>query len=334
MRAMLLETPRPAEQSPLVLRNLPDPTPAPGEVRVRVDYCGICHTDLHTAEGDLDLPSLPVIPGHQVVGVVDACGADVNHIHEGDRIGIPWLHWTCGVCAYCTSGRENLCERAQFTGLHADGGYAEYAVAKAAFCCPLPVLFASIHAAPLLCAGIIGYRSLRLSGAKRGSTLGLYGFGASAHITLQVARHLGCSVYVFTRGQAHRDLARRLGAVWVGGAEDVAPEPLDAAIIFAPAGSLVHDALRSLRKGGACALAGITMTDIPQLPYSLLYGERILRSVANATRNDAREFLEIAATVPVRTAVQEFPLHDANAALVSLKHGNIEGAGVLSIRPE
>jgi propanol-preferring alcohol dehydrogenase len=329
MRAMVLETPRSVEQSPLVLRDLTPPTVAAGEVRVKVNCCGICHTDLHTVEGDLPLPKLPIVPGHQIVGVVNQVGRDVREVREGDRVGIPWLHWTCGECRYCKAGQENLCERARFTGLNADGGYAEYAVANAAFCCQLPKTFADVSAAPLLCAGIIGYRSLRLSGAKRGDTLGLYGFGASAHITLQIARHLGCHVMVFTRSASHRELARSLGAVWVGDAKDTPPAPLDAAIIFAPAGAVVHEALRALRKGATCALAGITMSDIPQLPYSLIYGERVLRTVANATRDDAREFLDLAAAVPVTTMVHEFGLEGANDALLALKESRIDGAGVL-----
>lgn len=328
---MLLETPSPAEQRPLTLRDVPAPTPGPGEVRVRITCCGVCHTDLHIVEGDLTLPKLPIIPGHQIVGVVDAVGSAVTDLHEGDRVGMPWLHWTCGECIYCRSGRENLCDRAQFTGLNADGGYAEYAIANAAFCCALPSSFTDLEAAPLLCAGIIGYRSLRLSGARRGHTLGLYGFGGSAHLTLQIARHVGCEVLVYTRSEPHRELGRRLGAVWAGDAQQAGPGTLDAAIIFAPAGALVHDALRALRKGGTCALAGITMTDIPQLPYALLYGERILRSVANATRQDAREFLDIAGAVPIQTTVQEYPLAQANAALVALKHSSFEGAAVLRI---
>jgi propanol-preferring alcohol dehydrogenase len=327
---MLLETPRPAEQNPLSMRDVTTPTPGPGEVRVRVSCCGVCHTDLHIVEGDLKLPKLPVIPGHQIVGVVDAIGAGVT-INEGHRVGIPWLHWTCGECVYCRGGRENLCDRAQFTGLNSDGGYAEYAIANADFCCVLPASFTDLQAAPLLCAGIIGYRSLRLSGVKRGETLGLFGFGGSAHITLQIARHLGCEVLVYTRSEPHRELARRLGASWAGDAKQAGPGTLDATIIFAPAGALVHNALRALRKGATCALAGITMTDIPQLPYELLYGERVLRSVANATRQDARDFLELAAKVPVQTTVQEYPLVEANGALVALKHSKMEAAAVLRI---
>jgi propanol-preferring alcohol dehydrogenase len=331
MRAMLLERPQPAEQSPLRPVELPDPTPAPGEVRVRVRYCGLCHTDLHTVEGELPLPKLPVVPGHQIVGTVDALGSGVTSLREGDRVGIPWLHWTCGQCRFCRAGQENLCERAQFTGLTVNGGYSQATLVGEHFCYPLPRGFSDEHAAPLLCAGIIGYRSYRLSGAQRGDRLGLYGFGASAHIVLQFARYLGCEVYVFTRAAAHRDLALRLGAAWVGDAKQLPPQPLDAAIIFAPLGALVLDALRATRKGGAVALAGITMSPIPEMDYNLLYHERALRSVANSTRQDAREFLELAASVPVHTEIQKFALADANRALQDLKHSRIEGAGVLQI---
>lgn len=328
---MLLESAKPAEQSPLVLRDLPAPHPGAGEIRVRVSCCGLCHTDLHTVEGDLALPKLPLVPGHQVVGVVDAVGSGTRRFREGDRVGIPWLHSTCGRCDYCRRGNENLCDQARFTGYHVDGGYAESAVAGEEFACSIPAAFDDAHAAPLLCAGIVGYRSFRLSGARRGERLGLYGFGASAHIVLQCARHLGCEVWVFTRSREHQELARRLGAAWVGAAGDAAPGQLDSAILFAPAGSLVPAALEALRKGGTLTLAGITMSPIPQLDYASLYYERVVRSVANATREDARDFLELAAAVPVRTEVQTFDLEQANAALQALKSSQIAGAGVLRI---
>jgi alcohol dehydrogenase, propanol-preferring len=331
MRAMVLDQPKPAEQNPLQLRDLPAPSPGPAEIRLSVRYCGLCHTDLHTVEGDLALPRLPIVPGHQIVGVVDATGAGVSTFREGDRVGIPWLYSTCGECQYCRKGLENLCENARFTGYHINGGYAEQTVVAGSFAYPLPKSFSDENAAPLLCAGIIGYRSFRLSGVQRGERLGLYGFGASAHIVIQFARHLGCKVYVFTRAESHRRVALRLGAAWVGTAQERPPEPLDAAIIFAPAGALVVDALRAVRKGGTVALAGITMTAIPQIDYADLYHERILRSVANSTRQDAREFLELAAEVPVRTEVEIFPLEQANQALEALKHSRIEGAGVLKI---
>jgi propanol-preferring alcohol dehydrogenase len=331
MRAMVLDKPRPAEENPLELRDVPVPDPKRSEIRVRVSACGVCHTDLHTVEGELELPRLPVIPGHQIVGVVEARGEAAKAFREGDRVGIPWLHWTCGECAFCRKDLENLCERAQFTGLDADGGYAEAVTVHESFAYEIPKPFSDLAAAPLLCAGIIGYRSLRLSEAKSGERLGLYGFGASAHIVIQLARHLGIEVYVFTRAESHRELARRLGAAWVGGAEETPPDWLDAAIIFAPAGALVLDALRVLRKGGTAALAGITMSAIPEMDYALLYHERTIRSVANSTRRDAREFLEVAAQIPVRTEVETFALEEANRALAALKHSRIRGAGVLKI---
>lgn len=319
MRAMVFQKPGPVEQSPLKLEEVTLPLPRQGEVRVQVRCCGLCHTDLHTVEGDLPLPRLPLIPGHQIVGIVDALGPGVRTLKEGDRVGIPWLHSTCGQCDYCRRGLENLCNTAQFTGYHVDGGYAEHAVVPEDYAYPIPRIFSDQNAAPLLCAGIIGYRSYRLSGAHPGDRLGLYGFGASAHLVLQFARHLGCEVYVFTRAQSHRDLATQLGAAWTGSAEDTPPHQLDAAIIFAPAGSLVPHALRSLRKGGTLALAGITMTPIPQLDYASLYQERVIRSVANSTRQDAQEFLDLAAAVPLKTEIQVFPLEEANQALQSLK---------------
>lgn len=297
-----------------------------------MQVCGVCHTDLHTVEGDLPLLRSPLVPGHQIVGVVEAVGSGVRSFREGDRVGIPWLYSTCGECAYCRKGLENLCERARFSGYHVDGGYAEAVVVSEAYACPLPETFSDQQVAPLLCAGIVGYRSLRLSTAQSGDRLGLYGFGASAHIILQVARHMGCEVYVFTRTEAHRQLARRLGAAWVGGAKDEPPQRLDAVIIFAPAGPLVLDALRVLRKGGTVALAGIHMSPIPEIDYdSLLYHERIVRSVANATRQDGRDFLRLAAEIPVRTEVEIFSLEEANQALQAMKQSRIHGAGVLKI---
>jgi propanol-preferring alcohol dehydrogenase len=331
MRAMVLERPGLAENSPLVLKELPAPDPGPRQVRVRIGCCGLCHTDLHTVEGDLHLPRLPLVPGHQIVGVVDVLGEGASRFRTGDRVGIPWLHSTCGSCKFCLSGLENLCEFARFTGLHVNGGYADATIVSEDYAYQIPPVFADESAAPLLCAGIIGYRSFRLSGARKGDRLGLYGFGASAHLVLQFAKYLGCQVYVFTRAQTHRDLATKLGAAWVGAAEDTPSAHLDAVIIFAPAGSLVPHALRVLRKGGTLALAGITMSAIPQLDYSLLYHERIIRSVANSTRQDAREFLELAAEIPLQSEVQVFDLENANQALLALKKSEIRGAGVLRI---
>jgi len=331
MRAMVLERPRPAEEGPLQARDIPEPTPGPGEIRVRVRVCGVCHTDLHIVQGELPMHKLPVVPGHQVVGVVDAVGLSAKGFREGDRAGVIWLHSTDGRCEYCLRQQENLCLSAQFTGYDLDGGYAEAVTVPAAFAYHIPETFSDENAAPLLCAGVIGYRALRLSGASKSDRLGLYGFGASAHIVLQLARHMGCEVYVFTRAAAHKKLASRLGAAWIGDAKDRPPRELDAAIVFAPAGPIVLDALRALRKGGTVALAGITMSPIPQMDYSLLYHERVVRSVANSTRQDARELLELAAEVQVRTAVKLYPLEEANRTLADMKYSRIEGAGVLRV---
>ena len=328
---MVLEKPRPAEEAPLQLRDIPEPMPGPGEIRARVRVCGVCHTDLHIVQGELPMHKLPVVPGHQVVGVVDAVGTGPKGFKEGDRAGVIWLHSTDGSCEYCRRNSENLCVNAKFTGYDVNGGYAESVIVPAAFAYTIPKTFSDENAAPLLCAGVIGYRSLKLSGAARSDRLGLYGFGASAHIVLQIARHMGCEVYVFTRAAAHRELAKKLGAAWVGDAKDRPPHELDAAIVFAPAGPVVLDALRALRKGGTVALAGITMTPIPQMDYSLIYGERIVRSVANSTRQDARELLELAAEVPVRTAVTPYALEEANRAVADMKHSRIGGAAVLRV---
>jgi propanol-preferring alcohol dehydrogenase len=331
MRAMVLAKPGSIEHEPLHLEDVPSPEPQAGQVRVQVRCCAICHTDLHIAEGDLPLPKLPVVPGHQIVGIVDATGSGVRTLKEGDRVGIPWLHATDQTCDYCGRGLENLCEKTQFTGYHVDGGYAEYAIVSEEYAYPIPQTFSDENAAPLLCAGIIGYRSYRVSGIRSGERLGLYGFGASAHLVLQLARYKGCEVYVFTRAHPHRDFATKLGAVWVGTAEDTPPHSLNASIIFAPAGALVPHALRVLRKGGTLALAGITMSPIPQIDYSLLYHERTIRSVANSTRQDCREFLELAGEVPLQTEIQIFPLEQANHALQALKRSQLRGAGVLKI---
>jgi propanol-preferring alcohol dehydrogenase len=331
MRAMVLERPAPVSQSPLELRERPRPEPTDSQIRVAVRCCGICHTDLHTVEGELKLPKLPLIPGHQIVGIVEARGSAARKFRDGDRVGVPWLFRTDGTCPYCRMGNENLCDHAEFTGLNVDGGYAEYMVVDEDFAYSLPSAFDNAHAAPLLCGGVIGYRSFRLSGARRGDRVGLYGFGASAHIVLQFARHQGCEVYVFSRGEPHRQMALSLGAAWAGDASDDPGAKLDAAIIFAPAGGLVPLALKATRKGATVALAGITMSSIPQLDYELLYNERVLRSVANSTRRDVEEFLELAAEVPVETEVSEFPLEQANLALQKLKNSEINGAGVLRV---
>jgi propanol-preferring alcohol dehydrogenase len=332
MRAMLLEEPRAAEESPLRAVELELPVPAAGQVRVRVSCCGLCHTDLHTVEGDLAVHKMPVIPGHQIVGTIDAVGAGVRGRQEGDRVGIPWLHSTDGDCRYCRSGRENLCEHARFTGYDVNGGYAEAALIGEDYCYPLPAGLSDEHAAPLLCAGIVGYRSYRMTGIRAGEVLGLYGFGASAHLVLQVARHQGVNVFVFTRTAAHAKLAGKLGAGWIGDAKQQPPGHLDAAILFAPAGALVPEALRATRPGGSVVCAGITMSPIPEMDYALLYQERVLRSVANNTRPDAREFLELAAQIPLQTEIQVYRLEEANRALQDLKHSRIAGAGVLQIK--
>jgi propanol-preferring alcohol dehydrogenase len=297
-----------------------------------VQACGVCRTDLHTVEGDLVLPKLPLIPGHQVVGTVQAHAADATLFEIGQRVGVPWLYRTCDDCAFCRDGLENLCDDAQFTGLHADGGYAEAMVVPQDFAYPIPEGFSNVAAAPLLCAGIIGYRALRLSEIQPSQRLGLYGFGGSAHVTIQVARHWGCEVYVFTRSEGHRRLAQDLGATWVGQAQDTPSVKMHSSIIFAPAGPLVPEALRVLERGGTLALAGVTMTPIPEIKYDLLYWERTIRSVANFTRQDAHELLQIAAEIPIHTTTQTFPLEEANEALLALKRSEIDGAGVLVIK--
>jgi propanol-preferring alcohol dehydrogenase len=334
MKAMVLSDPTPIQESPLALSELPEPDPGPGQIRIRVRVCGVCHTDLHTVEGELTLPKLPVVPGHQIVGAVDALGQGVTRFQIGDRVGVPWLHQACGECAYCRRGQENLCEMAQFTGLHVDGGYAEYMLAPADFAYPIPDVFSDAEASPLLCAGIIGYRSLRLSETQSGQRLGLYGFGASAHIAIQIARHWDCEVYVFTRTESHRQLARELGAVWVGDARDDPGVPMQGSITFAPAGWIVPEALRVLDKGGTLAINAIHMSPIPELPYHLIYHERILRSVANSTRQDAQDLLKVAAEIPIRTEVHSFALEEANQALVALKASQIDGAAALQISQE
>jgi propanol-preferring alcohol dehydrogenase len=291
----------------------------------------VCHTDLHLVEGEIALPKLPVVPGHQIVGEVDVLGDEVSRFAVGDRVGVPWLYSTCGTCDYCRRGLENLCDNARFTGQHADGGFAEYMVVPAEFAYTIPDGFPDKQAAPLLCAGIIGYRSLRLCEILPGGRLGLYGFGASAHVTIQVARHWGCEVYAFTRSPEHQRHALDLGAIWVGQAQDTPPEELDCAITFAPAGWLVPEVLRVLRKGGTLAINAIHMSPIPEMPYALLYGERTVRSVANATRQDAEELLELAAEIPIQTDVDLYALDEANKVLQRLKESEIQGAAVLRV---
>jgi len=331
MRAMQLRQPTPVSEEPLAATEVELPRPGPHQVRLKIHTCGICHTDLHIVEGDLELPRLPIIPGHQIVGIVEAAGEGATRHRIGDRLGVPWLHETCGQCRYCRADKENLCENIRFTGLHANGGFTEYVVVGEKFAYPIPDIFSDVEAAPLLCAGIVGYRSLRLSQVQPGQRLGLYGFGASAHLIIQVARHWKCEVFVFTRSEEHRKLARSLGAVWTGGAEDDPGALMDSSIIFAPAGWLVPAALRCLDRGGTLALGGIHMSPIPEMAYDLLWHERTIRSVANSTRQDALDFLEVAAEIPVKTETETFSLDQANEALLRLKRSEINGAGVLQI---
>jgi propanol-preferring alcohol dehydrogenase len=327
MRAMLFEE----VGKPLRPVRVPVPEPGPGEVLLKVHACGICRTDLHIVDGELTEPALPLIPGHQIVGSVAKLGEGVERFREGTRVGVPWLGATCGACRYCRSGRENLCDHARFTGYQRDGGFAEFTVADARFCFPIPGGYPDLQAAPLLCAGLIGYRSLVMAG--EGERLGIYGFGAAAHIVTQVARFRGWRVYAFTRpdDRAGQAFAREMGAVWAGASHERPPEELDAAIIFAPAGELVPAALRAVGKGGVVVCGGIHMSDIPPIPYDILWGERSIRSVANLTRRDGEEFLALAPKVPVRTEVTAYPLSAANEALDDLRRGRLRGAGVLVI---
>ncbi len=329
MIALRLHVPGPIEAAPLRLEEAARPTPGPGEVRLAVHACGLCHTDLHIAEGELLPPARPRVPGHQVVGVVDALGPRARRFALGERIGVAWLHQTCGRCPACRRGAENLCPEARFTGFHADGGYAGAMTVPEAFAYRLPPALSDAMAAPLLCAGIIGYRALRVARVRPGERLGLFGFGASAHLALQVARYWDCAVSVFTRSAAHRALALELGAAWAGTVEDPAPPPLDRAILFAPAGTLVPPALARLRPGGTLAVAAIYLEPIPPLDYALLYGERTLGSVTASTRRDGEELLALAAAIPLRPEVEVFPLSAANQALAALKASRLRAAGVL-----
>jgi propanol-preferring alcohol dehydrogenase len=329
VRAWQLTRPAPIDTSPLTVAERPIPEPGPGEVLVRVSACGICRTDLHIVEGELPLVRSPIVPGHQVIGRVERAGPGAARWSTGDRVGVAWLRATCGRCAYCRRERENLCPDARFTGYHADGGYAEYALVGEDFAYPIPAAFDDAGAAPLLCAGIIGYRALRLAEVPEGGTLGIYGFGSSAHITLQVARARGARVFVCTREAGHRRLALALGAAWAGDIPEAMPAPADGIIVFAPAGELVPLALANLAPGGTLSLAGIYMTPLPALDYARIYRERTIRSVTANTRTDGRELLEAAARIPIRPAVTTFPLADANRALRLLKDGGIEGSGVL-----
>ena len=325
MRAMVLDAPGRS----LALRDLPRPTPAPDQILIKVQACGVCRTDLHVVDGELSDPKLPIVPGHEIVGTVVETGRDALRFRPGDRVGVPWLGWTCGACPACRRGAENLCDNARFTGYQIDGGYAEFTVADERYCFPIAGAYSNVEAAPLLCAGLIGYRALRM--ADDAARLGIYGFGAAAHIVAQVAAWQGRRVFAFTRaGDADaQKFALSLGAVWAGSSEEPGPEPLDAALIFAPVGALVPAALRAVAKGGIVVCAGIHMSDIPSFPYRILWEERVVRSVANLTRRDAEEFLALAPQVPVRTHTMPFALDQANAALTRLRNGELQGAAVL-----
>ena len=331
MKARVLQHPAPIESNPLEYRDVPKPAPVGTQVLVRVNACAVCRTDLHVIEGELTPRKSPITPGHQVVGVIEAAGDRAKQHAIGTRVGIAWLHSTDGTCEYCAAGKENLCNDPTFTGWTVDGGYAEYTLAEESFVYPIPAGFDDLKAAPLLCAGIIGFRALRLSAIERGGRLGLYGFGAAAHVAIQVARYWGAEVYACTRDERHQKLALELGAVWAGGTVAEPPQKLNSAIIFAPAGEIVPAALKALRKGGTLALGGIHMSDIPPLNYDLLYEERVVRSVANNTRQDGHDFLKVAAEIPIHISTEVFPLGEANRALNALKNDAIRGAAVLKI---
>ncbi len=332
MKTMVLENIAPIDTSPLKLKEVETPQPAAGQVRIKVSCCGICRTDLHVIEGELPQQKLPVIPGHQIVGVVDAVGERCNRLKEGNRVGIAWLRGTCGQCRFCRSGRENLCESQRFTGYHADGGFSQYALVREDFAYEIPEQFEDVEAAPLLCAGIVGYRSLKRAELPDGGTLAIYGFGSSAHVIIQIALNRGCDVYVVTRGESHRKLAKAMGAKWVGAAAEDMPVKTDSSIIFAPAGELVPPALEKLRKGGTLSLAGIYMTPIPKMDYEKhVFYERDIQSVTANTRADGRELLAEAAKIPIRPRTTTYPLAEANRALQDLKNDKIDGSGVLIV---
>jgi propanol-preferring alcohol dehydrogenase len=331
MRAAVIHAQRPVEDRPVRLEERAPPDPGAGEVRVRVRACGVCHTDLHIAEGDLRARRLPIVPGHQIVGIVDRIGSGVDRAMLGRRVGVTWLAGTDGTCQACRRGEENLCPNAQFTGYDRDGGFADYAVARADFVVAVPDAFDDEAAAPLLCAGVIGYRALRVAGVRPGELIGFYGFGASAHLAVQLARHMGCEAAVVTRGAAHRALAEALGARWVGEPGSHPPRPLDRAIVFAPAGAVVREALAALRPGGTVAINAVAMDGLPAMPYEILYGERVLRTVSNLTRADAAAYLPLAAEVPLRVEHDVFPLEAANDVLLQVKRRTIRAAAVLRI---
>jgi len=332
MKVMVVSQIAPIDSTPLQLTQLPVPEPRERELRLKVHCCAICRTDLHVIEGDLPQEKMPIVPGHQIVGTVDKLGPGCRRIRVGQRVGVAWLRHTCGTCGFCARGQENLCESARFTGYHADGGYAEYAVVPEEFAYEIPDVFSDVEAAPLLCAGIIGYRALRRAEVPPGGKLALYGFGSSAHVVIQIAQHRGCEVYVVTRGEKHRELARQMGAIWVGEEAAEMPVKVDSAIIFAPAGELVPPALAALQKGGTLALAGIYMTPLPEMDYGrYVFYERDIHSVTCNTRQDGRELLAEAAAIPIRPHTTTYPLAEANRALQDLKHDRLSGTGVLVV---
>jgi propanol-preferring alcohol dehydrogenase len=331
MKAQLLTHYSSVDYSPLELVDSPRPEPKAGEVLIKVAACGVCHTDLHLVEGELSHKNLPIIPGHQIVGTIHETGEKVTRWKKGDRVGVPWLYSACGQCEFCKTGRENLCDNGRFTGYHVNGGFAEFVVAKEEFVYRLPHALSDVQAAPLLCAGVIGYRAVRLSDIRPGGRIGLFGFGASAHIAIQILHHCNCEVYVFTRTEKHRQLAKDLGATWTGAASDKPPHQIESAVIFAPAGELVPAALRVLQKGGTISLAGIHMSTIPAIEYSLLYEERTVRSVANSTRQDVEGLLDMASIIGVKTEVESYPLDEANQVLQRMKRSEIRGSAVLTI---
>ena len=331
MQAMRLSKPAPVEDFPLVSTDLHLPRPDAGQLLLRVLTCGVCHTDLHIAEGELPAPQLPLTPGHQVVAEIESVGEEVAGFSVGQRVGVPWMHTTCGQCEFCRRGEENLCEQARFTGLHVDGGFAEFMLAAPQFVLPLPPEISDLQASPLLCAGIIGYRALRKADLQPGERLGLFGFGASAHLAIQLARHWDCEVYVFTRSPQHRRHAESLGAIWTGSADEKPPQWLDRAVSFTPSGELVPLVLEKLRRGGTLVINAVHSSPIPEMRYELLYGERTLRSVSNATRQDGVEFLQLAAEIPLTASVTEYPLEDANEALLDVKNASLNGQAVLRV---
>jgi propanol-preferring alcohol dehydrogenase len=331
MKAEILKSPGDVTTNPLINVDFPQPELPAGHILVKINVCAVCHTDLHVVEGELSNITLPIIPGHQIVGIVAKCGEGVSRFKPGDRVGIFWLLWACGVCEFCKRGEENLCPYAQFTGYTAQGGYAEYTTVHQDFALTLPQKFSDTEVAPLLCAGIVGYRSIKLSDLKKGERLGLIGYGASADICIQVAHYWGCEVYAFTRSPEHQKMALERGAAWVGQADDKPPAKLDRAIIFAPVGALIPVALGHLRNAGTLCINAIHTSPIPEMPYHLLWGERTIRTVANVTRKDAEEFLPLAAEIPIRSATQLFPLNEANRALQMLKWSQINGSAVLQI---